>query len=338
MSARVKTVLQYAIIFIITGALIWFSLRGLTGENKGEFLLHTWQGANKGWLLLMAFLAIISHVLRAQRWRMLLEPSGYKGRLDYSFVSLMVGYLVNLAIPRGGEVSRCYNLYKLEKTPVEISFGTVVVERMVDLVCLLFLIGLAFLVESEKLFRFLETLPLGAGGALTALKVIIYAAIALVVIVIVLIVLVKKNKRLNAFFLKTWQGFKEGLLSIGRLKRKGLFIVYSICIWLLYFLMSYTVIQAFPETRHLGFRAVLSLFAIGSIAMAAPLPGGTGSYHVLVPQGLVFLYDVPLPDAVAFTFIFHGWQTAILIAGGAISLVITSLILKKRSAKHSQAR
>jgi uncharacterized protein (TIRG00374 family) len=336
--ARLKTTLQYAIIFIITGGLIWFSLRGLTGENKGEFLLHTWKGANKGWLLLMALLAIISHVLRAERWRMLLEPSGYKGRLDLSFLSLMVGYLVNLAIPRGGEVSRCYNLYKLEKTPVEISFGTVVVERMVDVVCLLFLIALAFLVESEKLFQFLATLPIGTGGSVTALKVIVYAAIALVIMAAVLIILVKKNKRLNAFFIKTWHGFKEGFLSIGRLKNKSLFILYSVGIWLLYFLMSYTVILAFPETRHLGVRAVLSLFAIGSIAMAAPLPGGTGSYHVLVPQGLVFLYNVPLPDAVAFTFIFHGWQTAILIAGGAISLVVTSFILKKRSAGHASAR
>ena len=89
--------------------------------------------------------------------------------------------------------------------------------------------------------------------------------------------------------------------------------------------------QAFPETKFLGVKAVLSLFAIGSIAMAAPLPGGAGSYHVLVPQGLVFLYQVPMPDAVAFTFIFHGWQTAILIVGGAISLLVTSFIVKRKN-------
>src|SRR5262245_59307521 len=93
--------------------------------------------------------------------------------------------------------------------------------------------------------------------------------------------------------------------------------------------MSYTVIKAFPETQHLGMGAVLSLFAIGSIAMAAPLPGGTGSYHVLVPQGLFFLYQIPLSDAVAFTFIFHGWQTLIMIVFGAASLFITSFIVKK---------
>jgi hypothetical protein len=90
------------------------------------------------------------------------------------------------------------------------------------------------------------------------------------------------------------------------------------------------VVKAFPATATLGVQAVLSLFAIGAIAMAAPLPGGTGAYHVLVPQGLVFLYSIRKADAVAFTFIFHGWQTLVLIVFGAISLLITSAIVKNQ--------
>ena len=331
MSGLLKTIIQYVIIFAITGLLIWFSLSGLTGENKGEYLLQTWQAANKWWLLLMALVALISHALRAERWRMLLVPTGYKTKFSYSFFSLMVGYLVNLVIPRGGEVSRCYNLYKLDKTPVEISFGTVVVERIVDLICLIILISVSFFVESEKLFAFIDTLPIGEGQPSSRFTILIYLGIGLLAMLGILIWVVKKNKRLNAFFVKTWQGFKGGLLSVFRLQNKGLFIFYSLVIWSLYFLMSYTVILAFPETQHLGFSAVLSLFAIGSIAMAAPLPGGTGSYHVLVPQGLVFLYNVPQADAIAFTFIFHGWQTAIMIAGGAISLIITTILVKRKA-------
>ena len=95
--------------------------------------------------------------------------------------------------------------------------------------------------------------------------------------------------------------------------------------------MSYCVVQAFPATSTLGISAVMSLFAIGAIAMAVPTPGGAGSYHVMVPQGLVFLYAIPRTDAVAFTFIFHGWQTLILIVAGAISLILTSLLVKKNS-------
>ena len=330
MSGPLKTFLQYAFIFLVTGLLIWFSLRGLTGENKGDYLLQTWRAADKGWLIAMAVIAVGSHLLRAQRWRMLLEPSGSKSTLKYTFLSLMVGYLVNLVIPRGGEVSRCYNLYKLDKTPVEKSFGTVVVERIVDVVCLLILIAIAFVVESDKLFAFIETLPIGAGDNSSRLMILGIAGVGFLLLLAIGVWMVKRNKKLNAFVVRTWHGFKDGLLSIFRLKDKGLFITYSVLIWFLYFLMSYTVILAFPETEHLGVGAVLSLFAIGSIAMAAPLPGGTGSYHVLVPQGLVFLYAIAEADAVAFTFIFHGWQTAIMIVGGAISLVATSVILKKK--------
>lgn len=331
MSGPLKTFLQYALIFLVTGLLIWFSLRGLTGENKAEYLLDTWRAADKGWLIAMAVIAIISHLLRAQRWRMLLEPSGFKSTLKYSFLSLMVGYLVNLVIPRGGEVSRCYNLYKLDKTPVEISFGTVVVERIVDLVCLLILLAIAFIVEYDKLLAFIDILPIGSGDNSSRFVILAIAGAGFLLIVALAIWLVKRNKKLNAFVVKTWHGFKDGLLSIFRLKSKGMFIIYSLVIWLLYFLMSYTVILAFPETQHLGIGAVLSLFAIGSIAMAVPLPGGTGSYHVLVPQGLVFLYAISEPDAVAFTFIFHGWQTAIMIVGGAFSLIATSVILKRKN-------
>lgn len=335
MSSRLKAVLQYSLIFGITILLVWFSLRGLvvpqdsTYSNKWDYLLHTWQNADKRWLLLMAAIIMVSHVIRAIRWKMLLASSGLYTSVGSSFLSLMIGYLVNLVVPRGGEISRCYNLYKLENTPVEISFGTVVVERLVDVVCLLLLVALSFLMESEKLFNFINTLPLGQGES--KMRVLVYLLAIVLVGTVVMIALFKKNARLRAWGVKTWSGFKEGLKSVFKLENKGLFIFYSAFIWFLYFLSSYAVVQAFPETKHLGLDAMLSIFAIGSIAMAAPLPGGTGSYHVLVPQGLVFLYGIPQANAVAFVFIFHGWQTLLMILGGAISLLITSMLVKRKS-------
>lgn len=310
----------------LTILLLWLSLRGLTlgeDENKFDFLLKAWRNANKGYLGLMAFVAVLSHLLRAERWRMLLVPTGNKVGLANSFLSLMVGYLVNLAVPRGGEVSRCYNLYKLEKTPVETSFGTVVVERIVDVICLLVLIALSFLAEWNKLKNFIDSLNLfSTGGFAIPLWMILLALAG--ILFLVAIYLLRKNEKI----LKIINGFKEGLLAIFKLKNKALFIFYSIGIWLLYFLMSYFVIKAFPETENLGFSAVLTLFAIGSIAMAAPLPGGAGSYHTLVPLGLVMLYQLPKADAVAFVFIFHGWQTALMILLGLVSLMASYLIIK----------
>jgi uncharacterized protein (TIRG00374 family) len=316
----------------LTALLLWLSLRGLTlgeGENKSEFLWKAWQNSNKGYLGLMALVAILSHLLRAERWRMLLVPTGNKVGLTNSFLSLMIGYLVNLAVPRGGEVSRCYNLYKLEKTPVEVSFGTVVVERMVDVICLLLLIALSFFAEWQKLKKFIDSLNFssGEGFSISPWMIVVFLG---VIVFAAAIFFLRKNKKL----LKIIEGFKEGLLAIFKMQNKGLFIAYSLGIWLLYFLMSYLVIKAFPETEDLGFSAVLTLFAVGSIAMAAPLPGGAGSYHTLVPLALVMLYNLPQADAVAFVFIFHGWQTILMILMGVLSLIASYLIIKWRKQKE----
>jgi uncharacterized protein (TIRG00374 family) len=333
--SAVKTALQYLFVFGLTGLLIWFSLSGLhvkEGENKWDYLYSTWQSADKAWLLLMAGIFMLGQVIRAERWRMLMEPTGYKVTFYHSFLSLMIGYLVNLVIPRGGEVSRCYYLYKLEKSPVETSFGTVVIERIVDLLCLVLLIALSFAVESEKLFAFISTLPIQTSG-LTGKLVFVGGFLVLIFLAgFFLYWYSKRNEKLGSFLKRTFDGFKQGLAAVFRLEKKFLFIGYSAAIWALYFLMSWCVVMAFKETSVLGITAVLSLFAIGAIAMAAPLPGGAGSYHTLVPAGLVFLYAIPQTDAVAFTFVFHAWQTLIMIVGGAIALVVTSWILRKKKA------
>ena len=332
MAPRLKSILQYIVILGVTVLLIYLSLRGLTvaeGENKWDYLKHTWQSAHKGWLIIMAVLSLLSHVLRAERWRMLLVPVGFNAKFSHSLLSLMVGYLINLVIPRGGEISRCYNLYKLDKIPVVESFGTVVIERIIDLLCLVILIAISFAFESQKLFAFMATLPFEFSGG-SKLKVLLVVIAAALIAMLLGYLILRKSKKLNEIIQRTWRSFKEGILSVFKLKNKSVFIFYSALIWFLYFGMSYAVLKAFPSTSDLHFSAVLSLFAIGAIAMAAPLPGGTGSYHVLVPQGLFFLYQIPLPDAVAFTFIFHGWQTLLFIFFGAVSVFVTSFILKKR--------
>jgi uncharacterized protein (TIRG00374 family) len=235
-SSQARVFIQYVVIIVVTIGLIWFSLRGLQvgdGGNKWDYLVQTWQAADKGWLLMMALICIMSHFVRAVRWRMLLVPVGQSTSLSNSFLSLMVGYLVNLVIPRGGEVSRCYNLYKLEKVPVEISFGTVVLERIVDVICLIILVALSFLLESEKLFEFINTLPINPGEGSSKIRNVIYVIVGAAVVFGISYWIVKKNKRANNFFVKTWNGFKGGMLSVFKLQNKGLFIFYSVLIWML---------------------------------------------------------------------------------------------------------
>lgn len=331
MNSKLKSVLQYTITIGITVGLVWLSLRGINlggtheGQNTGDLIWSAWTKSNKGYLIIMAGLLMASHLLRAERWRMLLEPSNHRGTFSNSFLSVMVGYLVNLAIPRGGEVSRCYNLFKLEKTPVEVSFGTVVVERLVDIICMLTLVTISFIVEWDKLEMFMGSLDFSGNGTKPKVSPLLIIAIVGVIAVVGIIYFLRNNPRLK----KVINGFKEGFLAIFRLRNKWLFLFYSIAIWGLYFLMSYSVMFAFEETAHLGISAVLTIFAIGAIAMAAPLPGGAGSYHLLLPMGLVSLYNMDRADAVAFVFIFHAWQTIVLALFGFICLLISLWLIRK---------
>ena len=332
MHPKLKSFLQYVAMIGVTAGLLWLSLRGLkvdgthAGQSTSDLIVDAWHRANKGYLILMATILLFSHLLRAERWRMLLEPSGHRGTFSNSFLSVMVGYLINLAIPRGGEVSRCYNLFKLEDTPVEVSFGTVVVERIIDVLCLFTLILISFIVEWERLAGFIGTIDFSRKGSSSPSPILIIAIIG-VVVVIAAFYFLRNNPKLK----KMLAGFKEGFVAVFRLKNKWLFIFYSIAIWTLYFLMSYTVVLAFEETAVLGIRAVLTIFAIGAIAMAAPTPGGAGSYHVLLPLGLVSLYHMDATEAWVFVFIFHAWQTLVLIIAGAIALLISYWLIRWRN-------
>ncbi|MGC4021588.1 MAG: lysylphosphatidylglycerol synthase transmembrane domain-containing protein [Cyclobacteriaceae bacterium] len=324
---RFKSGIRYVLMLAIAFALLWLSLRGLEveGENKIDYLWNAWQKCDKVYLWLMAIAAVLSHIVRALRWKMLLEPTGQIVKLSNSFWSLMTGYLVNLAVPRGGEVSRCYTLFQLEKTPVETSFGTVVTERLADVVCLLVLIATSFYIEWEKLKSFIDSLDFSSGKKMT-IPVWLWIVLAAGILFLAAIYFLRKNPKVIEIIGR----FTDGMLSVFKLKNKWLFVFYSLAIWSLYFVMSYLVLKAFPETSHLGFGAVVTLFAIGSIAMAAPLPGGTGSYHVLVPLGLTTLYNIAKTDAVAFVFVFWTWQTLLMIVLGTISFVVSSVIVSKR--------
>jgi len=338
MMKKWKSALQYVLMLAATIFLVWFSFNSLVVPNsnnswadKINYLQKTWQQADMFWLWLMAGIAMVSHLLRAHRWKMLLTASGNRVNLISSFLSLMIGYLVNLVVPRGGEVSRCLNLLKLHKTPVETSLGTVVVERIADVIFLLIIIALAFFMQAEMLFDFMQTLPIDTNGTSKKIIFLLILSISGLLLFYLFWRWLQSRPALYAKWKKLLGGFQEGLQSVIKLKSKGWFLFHSIAIWVLYFVMTYCVLQAFESTQNLGTGAILSVFALGSIAMALPLPGGAGAYHTLVPAGITFLYQIPPADAIAFVFIFYAWQTLIMIVGGASSMLVSSLIASTKS-------
>ncbi|MEQ8245472.1 lysylphosphatidylglycerol synthase transmembrane domain-containing protein [Fulvivirga sp.] len=340
MSNKIKNFLKYAIMLAVTALLLWVSFENIEvseGTSKVDYLLNVWSSANKSFLILSGFVALLSHLIRAQRWKLLLNPIGYDLTLKQGFLSVMIGYFINLAIPRGGEVSRCYNLYRLNKTPVDVSLGTVVAERVIDLIFLIILIAISFFIQLDSLILFFKSDEVqeltNQEGSGNMIIVIIAGILFLAAMGLIFLFLLKRKKYLMLRLLSKSKsallGIKDGVKSVLKLKSRSAFIIDSLLIWICYYLMMYFVMLAFPETENLGLGAALTIFVIGGIAMALPLPGGAGSFHVLVSTGLVLLYSLPQDKAIAFTFIFHGWQTVIIILVGAFSLISSQIIRTK---------
>ncbi len=347
MQAKIKNMLKYAVMICVTAFLLWLSFDNIQvaeGESKFDFIGNVWGDANKPFLFLSALAAVLSHVVRAERWKLLLNPMGHKTNLKQGFLSVMVGYFINLAIPRGGEVSRCYNLYRLNKTPVEVSLGTVVAERVIDLIFLILLIGISFLIELDNLLFFFKSEEMqkltGSGSGEFPYMLVVGGLLLIVGVYLIVRYVLAKRKIFALRFIskgkKILKGIKSGITAVFKLEQRILFILYSLIIWLLYYFMMYLVMLAFPETAELGFLAALTIFVIGGIAMAVPLPGGAGSFHILVPLGLVILYGMSQDKAVAFTFIFHGWQTLVIILVGALSLFLSQVKTNKIVSEHSK--
>ena len=344
MNSRLKNFLKYVAMLAITGFLLWISYTNIEvgeGESRGRYILDVWNRADKSFLFLSAFAAVLSHAIRAERWKLLLFPLGHHFNLLQGFMSVMVGYFINLVIPRGGEVSRCYNLYRLNKTPVDVSLGTVVAERVIDLIFLITLIAIAFVSELDTLMAFFESEEFksissqqGGGGGISYFWVGILVFIAALVSLGIYIYRTRRffTLRILSKTRQVWFGLKSGLMSIFRLEKRFLFIFYSIAIWVLYYLMMYFVMLAFPETDQLTLFQALTIFVIGGIAMAVPLPGGAGSFHVLVPLGLVMISGLAENKAGAFTFIFHGWQTVVIIVIGLLSLIGSQMMARPKNA------
>ncbi len=336
MSTGLKKTVRYLVVFLFTGLLLWIAFSNIEvkeGESKIGFISKTWNSASKPYLILSAIIALLSHYFRAERWKLLLNPIGYPLKLSHSFMSVMVGYFINLAIPRGGELSRCYNLYKLNQTPANISFGTVVSERIIDLFFLLALISSVFIFQLDIFLSFFDSLQLGSTSRANSQVTLLYLLLGFVLVTSLIVISfykLKKRQSLRLFIKAKYflLGIKSGVLSILKLEKRGLFILYSLLIWFSYYLMNYFVMQAFPATSELNLLAALTIFVIGGIALAIPLPGGAGSYHLLVSAALTFIYGVANDQAIAFSVIVHGWQTLIVIVIGAGSLILSQLYYK----------
>ncbi|NNE14848.1 MAG: flippase-like domain-containing protein [Saprospiraceae bacterium] len=264
-------------------------------------IVSDFKSVNVLWIGLICIIFMLSNLLRAWRWNQLLDPLGYKPKIINSLGAIMLGYFTNLAVPRIGEVVRAASLAKYENIPAEKIFGTIVVDRILDVISLLIVIGIAFIFSFETVGNYI------AEKSNISIQALIYFFIIASILGLVGLWILKKfiidSESTQPFFLKIRKlilGFKDGLLSVLKVKNLPFLIFNSIGIWLMYYLMTYLCFFAFEPTSELGPVAGLVTFVFGSLGMVIPSPGGIGTYQWLVTEALL-IYNVEYSDAFSFS-------------------------------------
>ena len=322
---------KYVLSLFVAVALLYYVFRGW---NMGDVVMRFKQ-VEYSWVLLSVFLSIISHVLRAYRWNLLLVPVGYKSLSTYrTFKAVMIGYLTNLVAPRLGEITRCGVLKRTDGVNMSASIGTVVAERIFDFLGLLSLIVFALALEFDRLSGFfvdffsdklygvqLTTAKLGllllfgfilAGGLLTLWWF-------------------RERLKRKPFYYKLRSFIREminGFTSVLRLERRRWFWLSTVFIWVLYYVMAYVLFFSVESTSHLGLTAGLSVLILGGLGMSAPVQGGFGTYHIFVGS-ILLTYGIAEKDGFFFATLVHTSQTLSVMIFGGISLLLTLPTKKK---------
>ncbi len=280
------------------------------------------------WLGFTLIVFMLSNFFRAWRWQQLIEPLGKKVYFWNAFWSVMIGYFANLGLPRMGEVVRAGLLGRYEGLPVEKVMGTVVVDRILDVVMLLVIIGLAFMLQWDTLSNFViesrgdsegsggfgPLLAMGVGGLLVGAAMLIW--------------LLRKfsHTALVQKITKLAKGFAEGLRSLTKVKSKPILILNTVGIWVCYFGMAFLPFFSFPPTEHLGVDAALMVFIFSALGIVIPSPGGMGSYHFMVIQALA-LFSIAGDDALSFAnVLFFTLQIGVNVLFGIIGLIVLPMI------------
>ena len=303
---------------LIAGGLLYWMYRDFDfTEVKRIFLdeMNIW------WLFASLIPITLSHILRGLRWLLTLEPLGYRPKVGDSIDSIFVAYATNVLVPRVGEVSRCAVLTKYDKVPFSKALGTLVAERLIDMLLVLLFVCVMLLTQLDvfvSLFAQTGTNEASFAELLTSPKT--YLIVVAVVVACVALWMPLKKTKLYAKVMQAISGFVDGLLSLKTMNRKGLFLLYTIGIWVGYFLEFYIAFFCFPFTAQLTVVQALVIFAAISLAIIIPTPNGAGPWHFVVIS-MMTLYGVSQTGASSFALIVHTFQTLGVIMLGVYGWV-----------------
>ncbi len=316
--SKSKSILKVVLPLLLGVVLVWYSLSQISIPK----LIQYFKDANYFWIALGVSLGVLSHVSRAYRWLFMAEPLGYKPKFANSFMAVYSAYLINLTLPRAGEVARASILTTYEDVPFDKGFGTIVAERVADTIMLLLIIGVALILEFKFIYNYFidkfNPTTLILGGAI------------ILVFSLGLYLFVKRGSSSFAIKVKSFiKGLIEGAMSIFKMKKKWAFIFFTLIIWVLYVAMFYITTFALPELSNISLAGVLIGFIFASFSIAAT-NGGIGSF----PEAIVIafsLFYIPEDPSRAFGWIMWSTQTLVIIVLGGLSLIYLPIYNRKKT-------
>ena len=318
---KVLTLLKKLIPLAIGVFFIYLSYSNTTPEDRQNIIKYI-KNADFKYVFLSAFFGILSHISRAIRWKYLLNPLGYYPKTINSILSVLIGYFSNLGIPRSGEVLRATAMDRYENIPFQKGFGTVIAERVVDLILLMFLILLALGLQYDLITGYLSFDNINLFETLLAL--LLSALSFLLLRKFFLQSTHPVTEKIKQFFLGIW----EGMLSIKKMKNKGLFIAHTFFIWLMYVLMFWVIKFSIPETTSLGMNAMIPAFVVGGLSISAT-NGGIGIYPYSVSLVLI-AFGISKESGLAFGWIMWTCQTLMVVSFGALAFFTLPLVNRQK--------
>lgn len=317
-------IIKFLIFFGIGIFLVWLVVKDLAKEEV-EQIKQSFSQANYWWAVLAMGAGLLAHISRALRWKMLIAPLGFSPKTSNTFYAVMIGYLANLALPRLGEVVRCGILKRYEKIPLTQLFGTVITERVIDLLLLFFLFIVSIWTEYERIHSYLSEYILSPlkkiFHSLAENKALLFLYFGIVVVAVLCVFFFRKKIFRNRLVQKIRAlliSFLQGIRSIVRIKNPMLFILHSLFIWLMYFLSVYLCVFAFEETKTLTAADCLVMVAFGSLGVIAT-PGGIGAYQWIVLQ-LMLLWGYTTAMGVTFGWLVWLAQVLLVLIFAMVSL------------------
>jgi uncharacterized protein (TIRG00374 family) len=319
-------IIQYFFLLAVGIGLCWLFFRNFSFSE----LLTALETGDFSWFYVVMLTTTLVYMIRTLRWQMLIKATGYSTSFLNAYAALSISYFVSLVVPRLGEITRCLSLKRQHQIPFMQLLGTVIIERVIDIISLMVMLLLTLVLQFNHIMEFVKENVFQPFYEGVIVKIIAGNGVFVIVTLIVLSILAalffyfrkyirERSPRLIVQFV---EGLKQGIISISKLEQKKLFIFYTILIWMGYYFMTYFWFFVFKETSILGWGACLSIVSIGSIGRSVPIQGGgMGAYHFLVTQ-MVILYGVTETFGKTLATCIHGGQVFFTFVMGLVGLLI----------------